>query len=290
MKTVSQRTSELTVTARGGRRLRGRWWRRDRPTGAVVVSHGFGEHGGLYAHVAEALGDALEVDVVAHDFHGHGRSPGRRGVVRKYEDLVDDLRAVASWARLHYADVPVFLLGHSNGGQVALRYALGRSEGLDGLIVSNPFIRLAMRVPRYKLGLGRLLARIAPWATLPAFDSPRDEDRDPAIAKTMLGDRLRHNRINPSFFFGMVDGGELLLRRAPELRAPLLMIVGGDDPIVEPASVREFFDAAGSEDKTLMLYPGMSHEPFNEPGRRRVIDDVVRWLAPRLDPEATRVV
>lgn len=290
MSTVGQRSSEFTVTARGGRRLRGRWWRRDSPAGAIVVSHGFGEHGGLYAHVAEALGEALDVDVLAHDYHGHGRSPGRRGVVRRYEDLVDDLRAVASWARLRYAGAPLFLLGHSNGGQVALRYALERPEGMDGLIVSNPFIRLAMRVPRHKLGLGRLLLRVAPWATLRAFDSSPAENRDPAVGRMMLRDDLRHNRINPPFFFGMVDGGELLIRRARDLRVPLLAIVGGDDPVVDPASVREFFDAAGSEDKTLMLYPGMSHEPFNELGRERVTIDLVRWLAPRLDRSPTRVV
>lgn len=290
MSTGGQRLSELTVTVRGGRRLRGRWWRRDRPAGAIVVAHGFGEHGGLYAHVAEALGEALDVDVIAHDFHGHGRSPGRRGVVRRYEDLVDDLRAVASWARLHYAGAPLFVLGHSNGGQVALRYALDRPEGLDGLIVSNPFIRLAMRVPRYKLGLGRLLLRIAPWATLRAFDSSPGENLDPAVRQAMLRDDLRHNRINPPFYFGMVDGGELLLQRARGLRVPLLMVVGGDDPIVDPASVREFFDEAGVEDKTLMLYPSMSHEPLNEPGRDRVVGDVVRWLAPRLDPSARRMI
>jgi alpha-beta hydrolase superfamily lysophospholipase len=290
MSTVGRRLSELTVTARGGRRLRGRWWRRDRPTGAVVVAHGFGEHGGLYGHVAEALGDALDVDVIAHDFHGHGRSPGRRGVVRRYEDLVDDLRAVSSWARIHYSGVPLFLLGHSNGGQVALRYALERPDGMDGVIVSNPFIRLAMRVPRYKLRLGRILLRLAPWATLRAFESSPAENRDPAVDRMMHRDHLRHNRINPPFYFGMVDGGELLLRRARDLRVPLLMIVGGDDPVVDPASVREFFDEAGVEDKTLMLYPSMFHEPFNELGRERVTADVVRWLAPRLDPSTRRMI
>ncbi|WP_165247904.1 alpha/beta hydrolase [Paludisphaera soli] len=278
------RLSELTVTAPGGRRLKGRWWRRLRPDGVIVVSHGFGEHGGLYAHVAEHLGAELNVDVVAHDFHGHGRSPGRRGVVRRYEDLVDDLHAVASWARLHFAHVPLFLLGHSNGGQVALRYALDHGAGLAGVVVSNPFIRLAMRVPPLKLKIGRLLLRLAPWATLRAFDASHAENRDPVVHEAIRRDLLRHNRINPPFYFGMVAGGELLLRRAGELHTPLLMIVGGDDPVVDPASVREFFDAVAIEDRTLMLYPSMFHEPLNELGRERVMNDVVRWLAPRLGP------
>jgi len=139
-----------------------------------------------------------------------------------------------------------------------------------------------MRVPPLKLKIGRLLLRLAPWATLRAFDASLAGNRDPVVHAAMLRDDLRHNRINPPFYFGMVDGGELLLRRARELHTPLLTIVGGDDPVVDPASVREFFDEVGVEDKTLMLYPNMLHEPFNELGRERVLDDVVRWLAPRL--------
>ncbi|WP_255596888.1 alpha/beta hydrolase [Paludisphaera rhizosphaerae] len=279
---VDHRLSELTVTTPGGRRLRGWWWRRSHPDGVIVVSHGFGEHGGLYGHVAEHLGAELNVDVVAHDFHGHGRSPGRRGVVRRYEDLIDDLHAVASWARLHYADHPVFLLGHSNGGQVALRYALENGQGLAGVVVSNPSIRLALRVAPLKLKLGRLLQKLAPWATLRAFDESPARNRDPVLFESMKRDELRHNRINPAFFFGMIEGGELLLKRARDFHVPLLMIVGGDDPIVDPTSVREFFDKVGVEDKTLMLYPSMYHEPLNELGRERVLDDLVRWLASRL--------
>ncbi|MDG3006500.1 alpha/beta hydrolase [Paludisphaera mucosa] len=282
MTAVGQRLSELTVTAPGGRRLRGRWWRRRRPEGVVVVSHGFGEHGGLYTHLAEHLGSELNLDVVAHDFHGHGRSPGRRGVVRRYEDLIDDLDAVASWARLHFAHVPLFLLGHSNGGQVALRYALDHGDGLAGVVVSNPSIRLTLRVSRLKVAFGRLLLRLAPWATLPAMSDSHGKNRHPTVQEAYRRDVLRHNRINPPFYFGMIDGGELLLRRAGEFRTPLLTIVGGDDSIVDPASVRAFFDDVPIEDKTLMLYPSMTHEPFNELGRERVLDDVVRWLAPRL--------
>src|SRR5438876_11543117 len=58
------------------------------PRGMVVVAHGFGEHGACYDHVARAVGTAAGVDFVAADFRGHGRSPGRRGVVRSEERRV----------------------------------------------------------------------------------------------------------------------------------------------------------------------------------------------------------
>ena len=111
--------SDVSIPTPDGLVLLGRHWARPNPRGVVIVAHGFGEHGGCYRHVAEALGPALEVDFVAPDLRGHGRSPGRRGVVGRYEELTSDLRAVLAWAESERPGLPRFVLGHSNGGQVA---------------------------------------------------------------------------------------------------------------------------------------------------------------------------
>ena len=103
---VAARARDIEVRAADGLMLRGRWWRRAEPRGTLVIAHGFGEHGGTYRHVAEALGTRLDMDVVAVDFRGHGRSPGRRGVVRRYEDLTDDLACALEWAAQRRPDVP----------------------------------------------------------------------------------------------------------------------------------------------------------------------------------------
>src|SRR5205085_1469132 len=82
--------------------------------GVLVIAHGFGEHGGCYGHVAETLGPALELDVVSPDQRGHGRSPGRRGLVRQYDELIDDVRSSLEWAARARPGLPLYLLGHSN--------------------------------------------------------------------------------------------------------------------------------------------------------------------------------
>jgi alpha-beta hydrolase superfamily lysophospholipase len=250
----------------------------------VIVAHGFGEHGGAYAHVAEAVGPALDIDFLAPDFRGHGRSPGRRGVVRRYEDLVGDLRAVVSHARRRRPDLPVFVVGHSNGGQVALRFALEPVAGVHGVIASNPSIRVAVAVPPGKLKLAKVLLSLAPWVTLKADTPSAWMTRDPAMQDAYRRDSLRHNRMSAPLFFGMVEGGRMLLSRAGEIRMPILMLIGGQDPVIDPTTSREFYERLGSEDKTLLLYPKMLHEPFNELGREQVFDDLGRWLEGRLAP------
>jgi alpha-beta hydrolase superfamily lysophospholipase len=282
MATSPSPVREIEVRAPDGMMLRGRWWHRAEPCGALIIAHGFGEHGGTYRHVAEFLGTALDLDVIAVDFRGHGSSPGRRGFVRRYDELTADLASVLSWTARHTVDSPRFILGHSNGGQVALRFALEARAPIDGLIVSNPALRVALPIPPQKLRLGKLLLRYAPWITLKGQVAAERLTRDPDMQLEHRADPLRHARMSAPLFFGMLDGGQMLMARAGEIRCPLLMLVGGQDPVVDPSAARELFDRLGSEDKTLLLYPKMLHEPLNELGKEQVLDDLVRWLEPRL--------
>jgi alpha-beta hydrolase superfamily lysophospholipase len=273
---------DIEVKAADGLMLRGRWWRRAEPRGVISIAHGFAEHGGTYRYVAEWLGPALDLDVIAVDFRGHGRSPGRRGFVRRYEDLVDDLACALEWAGKQQSDIPRFLLGHSNGGQVALRLALQRRAPVQGLIISNPALRIAMPIPPYKLKLGKWLLRHAPWITLRGDTRVERLTRDPEIQRAHRADPLRHRRMSAPLFFGMVEGGAMLMARAGDIRAPIVLLVGGQDPVTDPVAAREFYDRLRSEDKTLLLYPKMLHEPLNELGRDQVLDDLARWIEPRL--------
>ena len=52
-------------------------------------------------------------------------------------------------------------------------------------------------------------------------------------------------------FFGMIDGGAMLMDKAAELKTPLLMLLGGQDTVTDPLAARNFFDSIGSDDKTL---------------------------------------
>jgi len=282
MATGQTQSCDIDVRSADGLILKGRWWRRPAPRGLVVVSHGYGEHGGAYRRVAEAVSEGADLDVVAVDFRGHGRSPGRRGVVRKYDELTEDLLKVIEWASHLVPGVTPVVLGHSNGGQVALRAVLRNPGSIAGLVLSNPVLRVAVAVPAAKLMVARFLARHAPWVSLKGDLRAELLTRDPEIQQEHRSDPLRHSRMSAPLFFGMVDGGEMLLARANEIKAPVLLLLGGQDTVTDPAAARAFFELLGSDDKTLSIYPKMMHEPLNEIGRQQVLDDVLRWIEPRL--------
>ncbi len=82
---------------------------------ALVLLHGGGANAHWWDHLAPTL--AARFHVVALDFRGHGDSDYPQTLVAGAFN--DDLDAL----RVHLAEVPVTLLGHSMGGGVALAHA-----------------------------------------------------------------------------------------------------------------------------------------------------------------------
>jgi alpha-beta hydrolase superfamily lysophospholipase len=249
-----------------------------------VISHGLGEHGACYRHVADALGHAAELDVLAFDFRGHGRSPGKRGLVRNYSELEGDLLGALAWVERTRPGLPRFVLGHSNGGLVALRVLLAHGADLTGLILSNPALKVAGPVPGLKRAAGAALRRLAPGVTISTGLGSERMTRDPEMLTERRLDSLRHTRICAEIYYAMVEGGPVVAERGGQITTPTLLLLSGADPVIDSTESRRLFERLGSGDKTLRVYPGMLHECLNEMGREQVLADVADWLTGRLAP------
>jgi lysophospholipase len=273
---------DVATSSPDGISLQGRAWSVAEPRAILLIAHGLGEHGGSYARFAKELAPSMGIEVVSFDFRGSGRSGGRRGFVRTYDELTTDLVAAIDWATRECAGLPRFLLGHSNGGLVAIRSVQNRDLPISGLILSNPSIRLAIKVPGWKLAVAEVLRRVAPRVTLPSGLNNDYLTRDPEAIAAIAQDALRHDRVSAPLYFGMSNAGPEALSRAGEIKLPTLMLIGEADPIIDPSAGRLFFEKLGSTDKTLRTYPEMRHEPLNELGREAVVSDIERWLSDRL--------
>lgn len=285
MSTANLLATDVVIPTTNGLKLHATLWPRENARGIVIIAHGLGEHGGAYAETASAIQEVNRLEVIAPDLRGHGQSPGVRGYVADYEELVADLSATLDWAETKHPGLPKFLLGHSNGGQVALRLALDPSVAprIAGLIVSNPALQVATNVPAYKRILGRILLKFAPRITLPVPLGTSELTRDSTLWEARRNDRLRHSRISAPLYFGMIDGGPVIKERVHQLRMPVLFLIGGSDPVINPRFNQEVFEAVGSSDKTLKLYPEMVHEPLNDLGRETVRRDLHDWIEAHLN-------
>ncbi len=252
------------------------------PRAVVLVSHGHGEHGGRYAELARHLAER-GMTVHAIDHRGHGRSGGPRGHVDRFGDYVRDLE---TWRRAVTADVPatvpVFLLGHSLGGLIAIRHLQAHPEaGFRGAILSAPLLGIAVKAPRWKVALSGFFSRVLPRL-------PFSNELDPSMLSTAPGyveahraDKLLHPTITPRLFTEIGAAMRAAFEQPDSIRIPLLVLAPTGDRVVEPEAVARFASACPG-DVEVRRYEGFMHEALNETERHRVMDDVSAWLDARI--------
>jgi acylglycerol lipase len=264
---------EGTLEGAGGVKLYWQGWSPAARRVTVVLAHGASEHSGRYAWTAERLAERGYA-TYAIDHRGHGKSEGARAYIDRMDNVVADLDQLVDAAA---TGGPLFLLGHSMGGTVALAYTARHEEKLDGLVLSAPLAALEAASQAERVA-GRILSIVAPKLGVVPIDSTK-VSRDPAVVSDYDGDPLNHH-------------GRLPARTVHELSAaigsfpdavsrmtlPILVMHGTADTLVPPMATDMIEQRAGAEDLTVIRYDGLYHELLNEPERDRVVGDIADWL------------
>lgn len=251
------------------------------PRAAVLVVHGLAEHSGRYVHVLEAL-SARGFAGLGVDLRGHGHSAGARVYVDRFGDYLDDVDRAAAHARTLWPDVPLFILGHSMGGLVAAAHALDRPDGVAGYVLISPGVRSAIKVPAWKDALGKVMSKVWPGLAIPTGISPELVSRDPDVVRAYRDDPLVTDKATARWYTEFVATQRDVLARAPELKTPTMIVLGGADRLVDPAGGEELFARLGASDKERVSYPHARHEVLNEPEQGEALDAITRWLAARV--------
>jgi alpha-beta hydrolase superfamily lysophospholipase len=250
--------------------------------GIVVIVHGFGEHSARYSHVGTRLA-AAGFAVYAADHRGHGRSDGPRANLERMSLVVADLGAFVRFTIERHPGLPVFMVGHSLGGLIALQYATEPDPLLDGLVISGPAVQVTVGSPVLRR-LAGVLSTLLPGLGVASLDTDQIS-RDPEVVRAYREDPLvYHGKIPARTGAETLAATEALPARLPRLTMPVLLLHGTEDRICSPAGSTMVHDTVSSADRTLIRYPGLYHEVFNEPEQDQVLDDLVSWLQDHLPP------
>jgi alpha-beta hydrolase superfamily lysophospholipase len=251
--------------------------------GSILIVHGLGEHSGRYEHVAQRLA-AVGLEVRAYDLRGHGHTDGARGSIPRDDALLDDLRCV--FDDLAGDGAPPLLLGHSLGGTIAAAGTAGGWVAPRALVLSSP--ALALHVGAARAAVLRAARRLVPDRQFPN-ELPVDRlSHERAVVDAYRSDELVHDRITPRLYGFLADAGAAVRRGAARLSVPTLLLVAGDDALVDSRGSRELAAALAPGVGTARFYDGLYHEVFNErePDRARVLGDLTAWLDQRLSEPA----
>ncbi len=227
-----------------------------------VIYFVLGPEIGRHAPYPEFRAMAHDAGYVVASLHprGSGYSAGLRGDIRRYPLVLDDLRL--GWEELarRFPDTPRFLFGHSAGGPLALEVAATSDVAPTGVILINPAYRL-----RFAEGMGpsardyfvyALNFIFRPWALTV------DMNREPSAVR-FEPDRLEAEGMHADplvvryFSLRYLSAQRRVMKRssknAAKVRAPILVVQGHHDALVDPAGNDEILDAAPTTDKRKLI-------------------------------------
>lgn len=271
------------VQAVDGLRLHYRAWEVDAPRAGLLVLHGLFEHSRRYQELGEFMAEA-GFSTFALDLRGHGGSEGRRGHVRRFEILLQDVdrfrREVEGGLDV---ELPLFLIGHSMGGLVAVRYLEEYESSLAGAVITAPWFGTAVPVPRWQVILANVLDRVLPAFPFPFRIDPATLSHDPERVADYRDDPDIHGTITPRLFTEISTAMHRALQRADRIDVPVHFLLAGDDRLVDTQRSLAFARALPARVVTVDVLDGAYHEVLQERERRETMATIRDWMVGHLD-------
>ncbi|EMD32944.1 hypothetical protein CERSUDRAFT_160986 [Gelatoporia subvermispora B] len=267
------------------------------PKAVLLFVHGFAEHIARYDH-AFPIWAERGINVFAYDQRGFGRTaldPQRSKqssyAVTSWKEQLGDIEWWVKHLKKEYLEQPIFLLGHSMGGGLALAFPTRTQPPpseetvklLSGVIASSPLLLQtfpASKVLRWAGGKARFIApTMTIAAPVPVEDLSHNQVANEAVAK----DPLIVQKGSLQGLHDMLSGGEQVLandfQHWPRL-LPVLIVHGTADRVTSPKASQEFYNKLTVEDKKISLYEGGYHELVQEPDgvKEKFIEEMISWV------------
>jgi len=286
------RFSGTTFVAADGQVLPLREWlppegnRGDHVKAVLLALHGFNDYSNSFDAPAEVW-TKHGIATYAYDQRGFGDAP-ERGYWPGRAALTADVATAAGVLRRRYPGVPLYILGESMGGAVAVVAMTGESRtplpDVDGVILTAPAVwgRATMDLlPRLALwGAVRLM----PGLTLTGRGLEKKPSDNVAMLRALARDPLVIKETRVDTIYGLVGLMDAALDAAPFLETPLLFMYGAKDEIVPKAAIRRFVDRLPPECRRrarLAWYGDGYHMLLRDLEGPVVTADVATWvLAP----------
>jgi len=269
--------------ARDGIRMTVRSWRPKGPARAVVVAlHGFNDYSNFFQAPGAWLADR-GVASYAYDQRGFGDGIGI-GLWAGTDAYVRDLADFTALVRRTHPGVPVYVLGDSMGGAVALVAGAGPAETrpkAEGMILAAPAVwgraamtwyeRAALWTAAHTIPTFRLTAQGLNIQPSDNIDMLRALGRDWRVIK-----RTRVETIH-----GLVGLMDRALAAAPRFSERALILYGGKDDIIPgrpTLNMVRHLPAAARDRQTFALYDGGYHMLLRDLNAAVVWRDILAWI------------
>ncbi|WP_064092713.1 alpha/beta hydrolase [Rossellomorea aquimaris] len=257
-------------------------WETDQEAKAVIVIiHGAMEHHGRYGWLIE-MWRASGFHVIMGDLPGQGMtSRSHRGHIDSFDEYIIEVK---DWIQAAYAfDLPVFVIGHSMGGLVAVRFLQESHVNLAGVILSSPCLGLVKSPAKPVQLLSYGLNKFAPMVKFSSGLTIDMATRNADVREIDSNDSLYITKVSVRWYRELVHAIKLAfmnLTKMPDV--PLLVLQAGEDKIVDKKAVKKWFNELSLSEMHYKEWPKCYHEIYNEPEREEIFEYSKTFIESRL--------
>lgn len=237
------------------------------PKANILIIHGLGEHINRYEEFASYMA-SHDIQCIGFDLPGHGRSGGKRGHIRNFDDVISIADSVLDKEEIE----SVIIYGHSLGGLIAAYAILKLNHKITKGIISAAAFGMKSKVPAIALPVIKLMGAIAPQMTVKNGITGDMLSHRKEIADAYDNDKLVHPFISFSLFLDSIRVGDYCFAHFLEYKMPILVVHGEKDPIMDKRFSLAFYNMLPNAKKQLKIIANSYHEPHNEVNNREVFD------------------
>jgi alpha-beta hydrolase superfamily lysophospholipase len=272
------KVNNYQINAGKGCKLYCRYWQaNNKPRAVLFIVHGLGEHSGRYEEFAGVLAKN-DIATFIFDHRGHGQSEGKRGQAQSIEQLLEDTEFALMKCRSLFLEIPLFMMGHSMGGQVAATFIKkAKSKEISGAIISSGWFRLHNPPPKWLWQLVHFLKKIAPRFRLSNgldaihISSVKEE------VEMYQHDNLIHDKISLALSYTLFFNGIEIINKKSEVRIPVLVCHGDQDKITSMEASKDLAQNLGDVAE-FISWPGSFHEPHHDHDKEKVMQFYADWI------------
>ncbi len=255
------------------------WLPRDRPARAVALAlHGMNDSRDGWEISGPALA-AAGIAVYAPDQRGFGQAPDR-GFWPGADRLISDAAEMTRLAARTHPGAPVFVMGESMGGAVAMGLAARPDHPpVAGFVLLAPAVWSRAEISPLLTAALWTTATFAPnWKltgrTLPIHILASDNI---AALYRLSYDPLTLKATRASSLRGLVDLMTRAAAAAPHMSGRILIAYGANDQLVPPRAMASVWERLPAGARRAFYDHGY-HLLMRDVDRERVIGDVVSWM------------
>lgn len=244
----------------------------------VACIHGIQSHSGWYVESCERMSQA-GLEVFFLDRRGSGRNQQDRGHCRSFMQLREDMYRFIDHVKKECPGLPVLLVAISWGGKLALSALKKRPDLVDGLALICPGWYAKVHPTLWEKTV--ISGSFVFWPRRPVripLSDPKLFTDNPAWQAFLRNDPLLLRRGSSRLLMTSVALTKVIEDAPERITMPTLLMLAGQDRIIDNDRVRQFFDRFASPDKTVIEYPEAHHTLEFEPDPEPYFNDLIQWI------------